>query len=389
MNDLDANAFASLFKEAYLKSFGHPMANPLSETESKLFSTRILDQTGLVIGAKSIKNYSFYIFNGAEGKEENPSVATLDTLARFVLNAPYTDEIQRKNKESHYPYWFQYKDHYYRSLQQSPAKKKIALPLLATTGIIVLIVLVVFGFFLFRAQRPEPFTEEFHSVEEDSLFRRGWIVQSKESTWWDKRGEFPEHLTLFTLKGDNWPDSSATPGITNLLLRKINADCFTMEIRLADFFPTQNWQQAGILLMEDTVFSGKSVRLSIAYNDYFGGFSEKPQIILQAITSLGRGSKPEEVTHKKLFTLDSVQAGLVGNNLKNSALRIEKSGRMIRFLHAGGPFENAAFQEAGSKEFPILVKYIGIFALKGQVVDAAVIPVRINSFSFMPEKCGE
>ena len=63
MNDLDALAFSALFKEAYQKCFGHAINESLSETESKLFSNEIFDQTGLVIGPKSIKNYSLYILN--------------------------------------------------------------------------------------------------------------------------------------------------------------------------------------------------------------------------------------------------------------------------------------------------------------------------------------
>lgn len=118
MNDLNASAFVSLFKDAYAKCFGYPLNNPLSETESKLFANEIFEHTGLIIGWKSIKNYSSYIISTAQGKQENPSIATLDTFARYVLNAPYTDEVQRKNKENHYPYWYQYKDQFYRSLKK-------------------------------------------------------------------------------------------------------------------------------------------------------------------------------------------------------------------------------------------------------------------------------
>src|SRR5215216_5704651 len=128
MNDLDTSAFSALFKGACEKCFGHPLINPLTETESKLFANKILDQTGLVIGAKSIKNYSLFILNvAAEGKEENPSVATLDTLARYVENAPYTDETKRKVRENHYPYWFQYKDKFYRT-QKKPVTRKRPIP---------------------------------------------------------------------------------------------------------------------------------------------------------------------------------------------------------------------------------------------------------------------
>ena len=101
--------FIHLFKEVCQKCFGHPLSEPLSETDSKLLANNILEQTGLVIGVKSIKNYSLYVFNQETGKKENPSAATLDTLARYVLNAPYTDEPQRKKNEGHYPFWFQYK----------------------------------------------------------------------------------------------------------------------------------------------------------------------------------------------------------------------------------------------------------------------------------------
>jgi hypothetical protein len=80
MRKHDKAVFDSLFREACLKCFGYPLSSPLSETDSKLLSNRILDQTGLVIGAKSIKNYSFYLHDrNITSREENPSVATLDT----------------------------------------------------------------------------------------------------------------------------------------------------------------------------------------------------------------------------------------------------------------------------------------------------------------------
>src|SRR5258708_9046575 len=109
MNDLDLIVFTRLFRDAYAKCFGDSVKTPLSETESKMFCNQVLDQTGLSIGWKSVKNYSFFIVDNGAAKPENPSIATLDTLARYVLGAPYTSEIKRKNNEGHYPYWFLYK----------------------------------------------------------------------------------------------------------------------------------------------------------------------------------------------------------------------------------------------------------------------------------------
>jgi len=123
MSDSDFVIFAVLFKEAYQKCFGHAITAPLTETESKVLCNNVLDQTGLSIGWKSVKNYSIFITDPAAGKTENPSVATLDTLARYVLQAPYTNEIKRKDEESHHPYWFLYRANHNKKMPKIPAKR--------------------------------------------------------------------------------------------------------------------------------------------------------------------------------------------------------------------------------------------------------------------------
>jgi len=386
MNDLDTSAFSALFKEACEKCFGHPLANPLTETESKLFANKILDKTGLVIGAKSIKNYSFYILNISDGKGENPSVATLDTFARFVLIAPYTDETQRKNNESHYPYWFQYKDKFYRT-QKKPAKRKRVMPVLIIFSVIVISIVSVMVISS-RSVPSRPFTDDFNSVADDTLSAHGWFIKSKDEQYWNKRSDKSGHLTLYTLKGDNWPDSSNKPDIKNLLLRKISTDCFTVEIHLSEFIPQQNWQQAGILLLEDTNFSKKSLRLSFLYNDYYGGFPNKKDIVIQAITSQGKDyDKPEEIIHQVVFTLDSGLENLVKQNLRHTALRIERHGKKFRLLFANGGFPNTAFKELISKDIDMNPQYVGLFAIKGFVDNASVIPAWFDYFNYSPEKC--
>jgi hypothetical protein len=387
MNNLDASAFAALFKEAYEKCFGHPIAEPLSETESRLFSNKILDHTGLVIGAKSIKNYSLFVLKSPEAKEENPSVATMDTLARFVTDAPYSNETERKTKESHYPYWFQYKDRFYRQQQKPAATRKWKVPALI---IVSLIIIGIISFIIIGVRRTggEAHIDTFTSVSDDTLSAHGWIIQSKDEQYWKKRGEKPGHLTLYTLKGDNWPDSLHKPEIKNLLLRETDSDCFTTEIHLSQFFPQENWQQAGILLTEDAGFSKKSLRLSISYNDFSGGFPSKKEIIIQAIKSEGKGfDKPEEIAHNVVFSPDSSNESLVRQNLQHTALRIEKHGKRFRLLFANSSFANAAFKELTSQEIDLNAKYIGLFAIKGFVDTAAAIPASFDFFSYNPVKC--
>ena len=409
MNDLDFLAFANLFKEASLKCFGYPLKDPFTETESKLFHNQVFDQTGLTIGWKSLKNYSLFVVGGPSGKEVNPSVATLDTLARYVMNAPYTVEIERKKKEGHYPYWFRYKEKLLRSREAGqaegalgedipdagnaetvnrsiPRKARIRIAVVSGMAVVVLAIVAVY---ISLRNGPVQFTEDFHALREDTLTGRGWFVKAKDSGYWERRGEVPGCMTLFTLKGDNWPDSVQTPVIRNLLLRKIPCDCFTIELHLKNFIPRQNWQQAGILLMEDTSFAGKSIRITLAYNDYNGGYPRSRSILIQAITSLGRNfGKPEEIAHIPLYNVDSLDnSPVIAKNLDNSALRIEKQGNKFRFLYANGIWENTSFKEMATHEFPMNPRYVGLFALKGFVENADDIPVRFKFFSLHCDRC--
>ncbi|HEY5825192.1 MAG TPA: hypothetical protein VIT44_12530, partial [Cyclobacteriaceae bacterium] len=301
MKDIDNSAFINLFKEACEKCFGHPLAEMLSETESKLLCNQLLEKTGLVIGPKSVKNYSAYVISSSEAKSENPSVATLDTLARYVLEAPYTDEAKRKDNEDHYPYWFEYRDRFSRLnkkiIPNRRQSNRLGIYLIGTTIVFAGLLYL----FLSGNKTSTLFEENFSSVSDDILAQHDWIVQSKENAFWNRRNEQPGYLTLFTLKGDNWPDSSQSPKIKNLLLRKIDSDCFTAEVHFKHFIPQQNWQQAGLLLLEDTTFNGKSVRLSLAYNDFFGGYTRPKEILIQVVTSRGKKDRmPEEVAHVPL-----------------------------------------------------------------------------------------
>lgn len=378
--------FFVLFKKATIKCFGHHLQQALTETESKQLYNQIFDATGLVIGWKSLKNYSLFILN-ENGKEENPSIASLDTLARYVLNAPYTTETERKTNETHFPYWFKYKEEHLSNNKTAVEKPKTKRSFLIFT-LILIILIIIAGFYFFNNLKSKKFSTDFHSVNEDSLLNDGWFIKDKDEVFWNKRAEKPGLLSLFTLTGDNWLDSVNQPQIKNLLLRKNNADCFTAEVHLQNFFPQHEWQQAGILLMEDTNYNSKTLRLSLAYNDFFGGFTKSKEIIIQAVTTPGNGlSHPEEIAHLRVFTLDSTNENLVKNNLVYSGLRIEKSGENIRLLYSCSPAKNFAFKDASSLNLNFHPKYIGLFALQGFVNNKNYLPAYFTSFSLAPQTC--
>jgi hypothetical protein len=390
MNDIDHGAFRALFEEACLKCFGHVVATPLTETESKVLYNKVFEETGLVIGWKSIKNYSAFLFSGsAAGKPENPSVATLDTLSRYVQSAPYTTEAERKRVGGHFPFWFGYREFW---VQRRPLA--VDRPVVATTrgwwwmgmGFVVAVLAVVCGSLFFRRGAGGSFRDDFHSLSADSLAERGWWVSSKDAAYWDKRGERAGCLTLYTLKGDNWPDPAQSPIIRNLLRRRLPDRSFTLEWHLEQFIPHQNWQQAGVLLSEDTGFDDRSLRISIAYNDYNGVYPRSGTILVQAILSRG-GVKPEEIAHVPLFREDSLQRNpALLRNLEHTALRVVKEGERLRILYADGILANTSFKQIASYDLPVNFKYVGLFALKGFVDSADDMPVRFSYFSLEAEK---
>ena len=391
MRDLNKPIFISLFKEACKKCYGFPLTTPLSESDSKLLSNIIFEKTGLVVGTKSIKNYSLYVLSSDKvTRQENPSIATLDTIARYVLDAPYTNELKRKDKENHYPYWFQYRSRYttirpgWKILISH--WKKAAFIFLAMIGLFFGLLLA--NYFI-KKNRIRYFTDNFNAVSEDSLKSKGWILKAKDINWWNKRIEKPGHLALYTIRGDNWSLNKNMAGIKNLLIRRIPSDCFTVEAHLTDFIPIKNWQQAGIIISEDSTFSGKMIRLSISYNDFFGGYKMPPEIIVQVLSSSESGSlsKPEEIAHFSVFNMDSVNQSLVINNLRASALKIEKKVDHFRFLYSTSPAESFAFEEAASRDLNIKPLYVGIFAIQGWADSINIIPAYFDSFVFSGFPC--
>ena len=410
-SEADPPAFARLFADAYRRCFSTAFAAPLTEPESHRFSVEIAESTGLEIGWKSLKNYSHFLL-GRTSRVENPSIATLDTLARYVAGAPPIDEEQRRTRERHYPYWVRYKEGLRQaepaSTHEGPdeahpssdavsddrpapplARRKRAVAL-DVAGFVALAVVLAILLVMVRQRdsRSSRFTDEFDDVSSAALAERGWSVQSIDSAHWSQRDAKPGHLTLFTLEGDNWPQPGRAPVIRNLLLRRSLSECFVAELRLTSFFPRQNWQQAGLLFLEDTTFAGRSVRASIGFNDFAGGFPQTKEIIVQAITSLGReSSKPEEVVHHRLFVEEPGTEQLVRQNLEYSALRVEKRGPQLRFLSSAGAMKNAPFKEVGRADFDFRPAYVAVFAIKGFVGRSADVPVHVDAFSQAEVRC--
>jgi len=239
---------------------------------------------------------------------------------------------------------------------------------------------------MFRGTGATSFRDDFRSVAEGSLESRGWRVVAPDTVYWDKRSVWKGGLTLYTLEGDNWPDSAHPQVIRNLLQRRIPCERYTVEWHLDGFMPRQDWQQAGVLLSEDTGYSGRSLRISIAYNDYNGVYPRSGAILLQAIVSSAMG-KPEEIAHVVLVTEDSLRRNpALAKDFEHTALRVVVEGGRYRILVADGILANTSFRQVASYELPARFRYAGLFALKGFVDSTEVMPARFSYFSLDCEK---
>jgi hypothetical protein len=384
----DEQIFCTLYQEAYQRCFKQELKQPITEAEGKLFYQQILEHTGLTVGWRSLKNYSFHVLKHSDDKQENPSIATLDTLARYVLKAPYTNDIKRKQEEDHHPYWYLYREQTLTKptapTESSKNKKRILIPLL----FLVVCLPVVSTVYQLINKPAAPVNEDFTDVSGNKLAERGWEVSNKDAVYWNKKAINKGSLTLFTLNGDNWPDSNATPFVKNLLYRKLPSPCFGAELHLEQFIPQGRWQQAGILLMQDTNINSPSIRVSLAYNDFFGGYSKPREVLVQAISAPGNGRKPEEFAHYTVFAIDSARkTPALFAGMTHTALRVEMENGQLRLLYSGGARSNMAFKEVVSQKFNFEPHYIGIFALKGFDQPSAIIPVKVSRFMLESINC--
>src|ERR1044071_4979902 len=140
-------------------------------------------------------------------------------------------------------------DEYYED--EKPAGKSWQFPFAIAFAVLIAIAFVVVVYIIPPGPVLKPFTDGFKSVSEDTLEMRGWFVRKKDATYWKRRDEKSGHLTLFTL------DNSI--GVRNIVIRKIEGNCFITEIRVSDFVPQQNGRQAGMILVENTDLTGQAV----------------------------------------------------------------------------------------------------------------------------------
>ena len=105
-----------------------------------------------------------------------------------------------------------------------------------------------------------------------------------------------------------------------MVYRKLDCDCCTVTAHLTDFHPVKNWQQAGILLLEEPDFSGRSMRMTFAVHQVG---DEQPRKKLQIV--------PMQENHipynRTVMDFDEEM------DLNRISLQIRKNGDQFEFLY--------------------------------------------------------
>lgn len=112
MDAPDLQIFIALFQQACLRCFGQLPATPLDAAASAHMSHVVHQSTGLFLSTRIIQHYAAFALAQETAITETPSGASLDTLARYVMDAPYTTEAERKTREGYFPYWHLFKAQY-------------------------------------------------------------------------------------------------------------------------------------------------------------------------------------------------------------------------------------------------------------------------------------
>ena len=132
-------------------------------------------------------------------------------------------------------------------------------------------VLLVLGFLfllIFCNRRPMDFEEDFRIVSEAYLNSRGWRFVDKDEFLLRMVKPKEGALGLSTAAGDIWvkEDSGEQRMIKNMLVREIPDEDFEIVTHISGFYPHQPHQQAGIVLLDDTVKKNTFIRFTITHN---------------------------------------------------------------------------------------------------------------------------
>jgi hypothetical protein len=267
MKNLEPEIFRALLIDAFARATGGgKLSGSLSESDAKTLADDIEEKTGRTVSEKTLRTYARQAFAINGEAAFNPSPYQLETLAQYALY------LSDRKKVTSTPSWFQYQRKYRAEAQpvalpvvqeQKPARRRMILWLLlfSLTGAGGL-------WWALKPVRTQTFSENFNRTLPDSLRARGWQFLDYDSGRFARQLRPDSMLTLWTLPGDYWVKEGEQRKITNMLVHKVDGDCFTLMAKVRDFNFSQRSQQVGIFLLDEKLDTKYWSSINISFADY-------------------------------------------------------------------------------------------------------------------------
>lgn len=191
------------------------------------------------------------------------------------------------------------------------------------------------------------FEEHFDDTSLEGLKKNDWEFSDFDSSLW-----FPQNrrglLTLRTSRGDYWFTPPDTPVIHNLLVKKLpDCSCFKLTFKISEFHPNENFQQIGVIFLNETRDRDHNIRVTTAV----GGASQKLQVI----------KRDHALAYEQSFILRNIDTDPVLDSLW---IVVEKRDKEFEFFYnlrnEYGPFASFA-----KMSFDFEPAYIGLGAFNG------------------------
>lgn len=227
---------------------------------------------------------------------------------------------------------------------------------------------IIVSCWLFQSRKSEKaWKETFVDTDLERLRKEGWEVLFYDSILWNKQLR-KGCLTTYTTPGSLWvtePDSYAS--IDNLLIKKISSNCFSVIIKLVNFNPSEPYQQAGIVLLENK----KKMLPYLKVSSYGTGRKLEFEAFHNSVSAIGHvagsSEKMESFVNQSIGLQHPIQLP-IANQIDTTWIKVDVTKDSFSFfIKVNNP--NREYQRhynpkegRGKFPLPVDIRYVGIGA---------------------------
>jgi beta-xylosidase len=184
----------------------------------------------------------------------------------------------------------------------------------------------------------------------------GYVIVNQDADLWSKPDE-PDHVTLWTHRGDTWGKHGEHLPPKNVVSRACTAERFEIQTSLRGFNPNKDWQQAGLIAYHDF---DNYVRLTVQSHKMDGQQIQGIQWVLE------RNGKPQPWNETSLHPPRGFARLAADGPIKYITLKITRDLDRWTFWYS---LNQHSWEKLAEETFYLDPTYVGILALHGDTYD--------------------